>query len=194
MTFLGGWLAPSSAAGRELPAGATHTRARDRDARARKRQARSNDSRSSRTTSIDGPSRAVRTALRSASDRVPVRSRSDSLSASINARITCARLMATPLAARMSAPSRSRNTICRSNSTTVTLVQCSVCDGRRPRFFGRVLSLLSTRGMKMSWPLLPMRRDLPGVRVAIMYLIVPPSRRPDGMHFNYYVVNSAAGY
>src|SRR6059058_4511575 len=61
------------------------------------------------------PSRAVSTALRSDSDRVPVRSRSDSLSASISARITCARLIATPLAARISAPSRSRKTICRSN-------------------------------------------------------------------------------
>src|SRR5688500_1715995 len=106
--------------------------------------------------------------------------------------MTCARLMATPLAARMSAPRRSRKTIWRSNSTTVTLVQCSVWDGRRPRFFGRVRSLLSTRGMKISSPVLPIRRDLPGVRVAINLPHHAAGAQLDGMQFNSYVINSSA--
>ncbi len=77
--------------------------------------------------------RVARARVRSFSVRLLVRSTSDSASASISARTRCARLMLAPFVARMSATSRSRKTICRSISTTVTFVQRSACDGRRPR-------------------------------------------------------------
>jgi hypothetical protein len=58
----------------------------------------------------------------------------------------CARLIASPLAARMSASRRSRNTISRSMRTTVTFVQGSECKGRRPSRFGAVADWVDDAG------------------------------------------------
>ena len=73
-------------------------------------------------------------AFKSASDVAVVKSTSASATASRSARISWARLIAAPLCARMFAASRSRNTICRLNRTTVTFVHASSCTGGRPGF------------------------------------------------------------
>ena len=76
---------------------------------------------------------------------------SASATASSSARINCARLMAAPLCARMFAASRSRNTIWRLKSTTVTLVQASSCTGGRPGRRPCCGRRPARVGVKMSW-------------------------------------------